>query len=171
MQKIVFLYLYFILGFFVVFFLWCLAGFGITGNRAFSETCDMMRLHVAGDRNPTVLEELHCDEIAGAKAEINSAVVAGNDAVADINAELDAANQEIIALNPAHEDVPLLCAPFALNDTMGEYVLVTEATDGCTLLSSDAVNATYADRVCEADLPANPDPQTNPEYAVRTMRA
>lgn len=163
------MYLYFIVGFFIIFFLWCLAGFGITGNRAFTETCDMMRLHVAGDRNPTVIEELQCDELAGARSEINSAVLSGNAAVQDLNTALADANDQIGAVNSAHTPLPPVCVPFVLDAATEQYVLAN-ATAGCTPLQNDTIQATYADRVCQADLPPDPNPLTNADFRVRSAR-
>lgn len=173
LQAIIFLYLYFIIGFFVIFFLWSLAGFGITGNRAFVETCEMMELHVAGDRNPTVLEELHCEDLTGVTPQINAAVLSGNDAVDDLNAELASANDRIGKINQAHEDVLPVCLPFVLED--GEYVAANVTADAaanatapaCVLLQNDTITAAYGPRVCQADLPENPDPLTNRAYQAR----
>eukprot|EP00892_Ulva_mutabilis_P012478 jgi/Ulvmu1/9602/UM054_0032.1 len=179
-RNIIFLYLYFILGFFVIFFLWVLAGFGITGNRAFTETCDMMRLHVAGDRNPTVLEELHCNDLAGAKDQINAAVLSGNVAVMELNDQLASADDQIGSFNPNHEPLPPVCVPFVLDEESNKYVAanVTEpapapapvlvagaaGTAGCTALRNDTIMTAYADRVCQADLPPNPSPLANADF-------
>ena len=164
-QSIIFLYLYFIIGFFVIFFLWCLAGFGITGNRAFVETCDMMKLHVAGDRNPTVLEELHCDDLAGGRGQINDAVVSGNNAVADLNEQLASADSSIGVFNSDHEPLVPVCLPFDFDNVTMEYTIANGTAD-CTLLRNDTIEAAYSPRVCDADLPPDPSPLTNAEFRV-----
>ena len=141
-----------------MFALWVLTGIGITGNRAFVETCAMMELHVAGDRNPTVIEELRCDDLAGGRDLINDAVRSGNEAVNDINAELASANVKLDGIGAVlgHEPLPPLCVPFVLNEADDEYVLAGAAA-GCTALQTDAIQAAYGNRVCPGDLPENPD--------------
>jgi hypothetical protein len=89
MQNIVFLYIYFIVATFTVFALWSLAGFGIVGNKAFRETCDMMELHTQGYKNEFVLDKLSCAELKKAGNAITEAQLGANAAVNEGNMQLN----------------------------------------------------------------------------------
>lgn len=88
-QSIIFLYLFFILATGLVFACWVLAGFALIGNKAFDETCEMMQLHAAGQKNQWVLENLPCDELAKAGDAVSEAQVGGNAAVESANGDIE----------------------------------------------------------------------------------
>jgi hypothetical protein len=85
MQRITFVYLFFILATFTVFALWSLAGFALAGLRAFDETCTMMDLHAQGQKNEYVEEKLPCDKLAEAGNIVLEAQLGANAVVAKGN--------------------------------------------------------------------------------------
>jgi hypothetical protein len=275
-QSIIFLYLYFILATFVVFACWILAGFALLGNEAFSETCDMMELHVAGQRNPYVLENLRCDQLADAGAAVSEAQAAGNVAVKDANTQINGTartcshparlpapvpaalhflclmqqlqppccsyyrlrwpgsarvlrevppapacvpfsctrhpdrtgrhsvphglreallrpkqivqrstlrpvccrgqqpNQCAAELNtqagvlPNFEEVPVLCEPYKEQPAGSNVYVPNTDAQGCTPMTQADIQAAYGERVCQTDLPPNPD-GNNAEFRVRNL--
>lgn len=72
---------------------WVLSGVGAITHSASSDVCEMMALHVSGQRNVYIDRELDCDSLSGARDAASDMMRASNDQVADANVAVTGAPQ------------------------------------------------------------------------------